>query len=86
MTKKTTDLEKLSLNDAYKRLEEITTKIEDETIDLEESIPLLKEGLELAKLIKARLTAIENQIEEVKGKYSTDETSELDEESDEFSF
>ena len=85
MTKKPVD-EKLSLNDAFKRLEQITAKIEDDTIDLEESIPLLKEGLELAKLIKTRLTKIENEIEEVKGKYGTREQKNSEIESEEFDF
>ncbi len=85
MTKKPVD-EKLSLNDAFKRLEQITAKIEDDTIDLEESIPLLKEGLELAKLIKTRLTKIENEIEEVKGKYSANDKKAIETETEEFDF
>ncbi len=88
MTKKQQNLneDKLSLNDAFKRLEQITAKIEDDTIDLEESIPLLKEGLELAKLIKTRLTKIENEIEEVKGKYISNEKSAVETETEEFDF
>ena len=89
MTKKTENIEKISLNDAFKRLEEITDQIEDDSIDLEESIPLLKEGLELAKLIKTRLTKIENEIEEVKGKYTQEESlgsTSAEEEVDEFGF
>lgn len=77
MTNKSNSNE-ISLNDAFKRLEEITTQIEDDSIDLEQSIPLLKEGLELAKIIKTRLTTLENEIEEVKGKYSLDEDTDLE--------
>ncbi len=62
-----------NLNEAFKRLEEITAKIDDESIDLEQSIPLMKEGLELSKYIKERLTQLENEIEEIKSGYSTEE-------------
>lgn len=85
MTNKS-DAKEISLNNAFKRLEEITTQIEDDSIDLEQSIPLLKEGLELAKIIKTRLTTLENEIEEVKGKYSLDENTDLEEDDSGFSF
>ena len=62
-----------NLNEAFKRLEEITAKIDDESIDLEQSIPLMKEGLELSKYIKERLTQLENEIEEIKSGYSSEE-------------
>lgn len=61
MTKK-----ELNLNDAFKRLEEITSQIEKDDLDLEKSIPLMKEGLELAKFIKQKLASLENEIEEIK--------------------
>ncbi len=61
-----------NLNEAFKRLEEITAKIDDESIDLEQSIPLMKEGLELSKYIKERLTQLENEIEEIKSGYSSE--------------
>lgn len=63
----------INLNDAFLRLEKITALIEGEDLDLEKSIPLMKEGLELAKYIKQRLTALENEIEEIKTNLSTDE-------------
>ena len=62
-----------NLNEAFKRLEEITAKIDDESIDLEQSIPLMKEGLELSKYIKERLTQLENEIEEIKSGYTSEE-------------
>ena len=62
-----------NLNEAFKRLEEITAKIDDESIDLEQSIPLMKEGLELSKYIKERLTQLENEIEETKSGYTSEE-------------
>jgi exodeoxyribonuclease VII small subunit len=63
----------INLNDAFLRLEKITALIEQEDLDLEKSIPLMKEGLELAKYIKQRLTALENEIEEIKTNLSADE-------------
>jgi len=84
MTKKA-EQDKISLNEAFKRLEQITAKLEEEEIDLEKSIPLLKEGLELSKLIKTRLSKLENDIEEVKGKFKTD-TPALAIDNEEFAF
>jgi exodeoxyribonuclease VII small subunit len=84
MTKKT-EQDKISLNEAFKRLEQITAKLEEEEIDLEKSIPLLKEGLELSKLIKTRLSKLENDIEEIKGKFKPDKPT-LDIDNEEFAF
>ncbi len=64
----------INLNDAFLRLEKITALIEQEDLDLERSIPLMKEGLELAKYIKQRLTELENEIEEIKTNLSSDES------------
>ncbi|MEN9389221.1 MAG: Exonuclease small subunit [Candidatus Parcubacteria bacterium] len=63
----------INLNDAFLRLEQITALIESEDLDLEKSIPLMKEGLELAKYIKLRLTALENEIEEIKTNMASEE-------------
>jgi len=63
----------INLNDAFLRLEQITALIESEDLDLEKSIPLMKEGLELAKYIKHRLTALENEIEEIKTNMASEE-------------
>ena len=55
-----------SLSDAFKELEKITREFENGEIDLESGIPKFKRGLELAKLLKQKLSKIENEIEVIK--------------------
>ncbi|MDP3983131.1 MAG: exodeoxyribonuclease VII small subunit [bacterium] len=72
MIKKTN---KSKLTTAFAELEEITEKFEREEINLEEGIPLFKRGLMLAKDLKTRLTAIDNEITEIKDGFAELETS-----------
>jgi len=72
MIKKTN---KSKLTTAFAELEEITKKFEQEEINLEEGIPLFKRGLMLAKDLKTRLTAIDNEITEIKDGFAELETS-----------
>jgi len=72
MTKKTNQSR---LATAFAELEEITEKFEREEINLEEGIPLFKRGLKLAKDLKTRLTAIENEIIEIKDDFAELETN-----------
>ena len=55
-----------SLADSYSELEKITGEFERGEVDLENGILKFKRGLELAKKLKLRLSAIENEIEEIK--------------------
>lgn len=55
-----------SLAEAFTELEKITGEFERGEVDLEKGILKFKRGLELAKKLKARLTEIENEIEEIK--------------------
>ncbi|MFZ5376291.1 MAG: exodeoxyribonuclease VII small subunit [Patescibacteria group bacterium] len=55
-----------NMNQAFSDLERIVEEFEDGKIDLEESLPKFKQGLELVKYLKAKLKAIENQIIEIK--------------------
>jgi len=59
----------LSLSEAFKELEKITTEFEKGDVDLEKGIPQFKRGLMLAKFLKEKLSKIENEIEDIKEKF-----------------
>jgi exodeoxyribonuclease VII small subunit len=67
MTTETTH--NLKLEDAFAELEKITREFEQGQIDLDEGIPKFKRGLELAKLLKKRLSELENQITEITAQF-----------------
>ena len=66
-----------SLAEDFTELEKITGEFERGEVDLEKGIPKFKRGLELAKKLKARLTEIENEIEEIKVEFK-DVTEDLE--------
>lgn len=56
-----------NLNSSLKRLAEITEWFDgQEEIDVEEGLKKVKEAVELIKVSKCRLKAIENEFEEIK--------------------
>ena len=57
---------KLKLEDKMKRLQEIVDLLDSSDIELDKSISLYKEGLELSKELKEQLSAYEEKIEELK--------------------
>ena len=57
---------KLKFEDKMKRLQEIVDLLDSSDIELDESISLYKEGLELSKELKEQLSAYEENIEELK--------------------
>lgn len=59
----------LTLSKAFEELEAITQEFEGGEIDLEQGVPKFKRGLELAKLLKKRLSQIENELKEVKADF-----------------
>ncbi len=56
---------KLKFEDKMKRLQEIVELLDDENTDLDKSIELYKEGLDLSKDLKKQLISYESQIEEI---------------------
>lgn len=64
---------KLTLDQAYKELQDIVKEFEDEEIDLETSIPKFKQGLKLAKYLEDKLTNIRNEVQEIKDKFTSQE-------------
>ncbi|MFO7916550.1 MAG: exodeoxyribonuclease VII small subunit [Anaerolineae bacterium] len=59
------ELEALSFEDTYKRLEDIIHKLEEGTLSLDESVSLYEEGMQLAKHCDQKLDAAEIKITEV---------------------
>lgn len=57
---------KLKFEDKMKRLQEIVDLLDSSNIELDKSISLYKEGLELSKELKEQLSAYEEKIEELK--------------------
>ncbi len=69
---------KTSLQADFEELTALAEEFESGKLDLEESIPKFKRGLELARRIKKRLSQIENEIKEIKSEFKDlDEESEL---------
>jgi exonuclease VII small subunit len=63
MTKKTT----INLNDNLKRLKEIVSWFESQSeLDVEKGLEMVKEGGELVKISRDRLSQIENEFKEIK--------------------
>lgn len=60
---------KSSLQSDFEELTALAEEFESGKLDLEESIPKFRRGLELAKKIKARLVEIENEIKEIKSEF-----------------
>lgn len=57
--------ERPSFEQALKRLEEIVSELEDESISLEKSIELYEEGIKLSKLCTETLEEAELRIQKV---------------------
>lgn len=60
---------KLKFEDKMKRLQEIVELLDREDTDLDKSIELYKEGLDLSKDLKKQLSSYESQIEEIGDKH-----------------
>lgn len=59
------ELEALSFEDTYGRLEEIIQTLEEGTLSLEESVNLYEEGMQLARHCGQKLDAAELKVTEV---------------------
>jgi len=71
MEKKTNGI---NLNETLKKLEAISTWFDSQReVDVEEGLKKVKEGAELIKASKVRLSEIENEFEEVKKGMSNEE-------------
>ncbi|MDZ5471060.1 exodeoxyribonuclease VII small subunit (plasmid) [Bacillus sp. 31A1R] len=57
--------EKLTFEEAMKKLEVIVDKLEEGDIPLEEAISIYKEGMELSKLCHDKLKNVEEQLTQI---------------------
>lgn len=57
--------EKFNFKKSLKRLEEITQKLDDPELDLEDALKLLEEAVKLHKLCKDKITKYEAKIKEI---------------------
>lgn len=69
----TKKIEDLKVSEAFGELEKIVGAFENEELDLEESMPKFKRGLELAKYVKGKLAVMENEIKEVQAEFQADD-------------
>jgi exodeoxyribonuclease VII small subunit len=67
--------EPVNFQSGLEELETITAKFENGEVGLEESIPLFKRGMYLAKFLKERLSSMETEIQEVKNQFKDSNTS-----------
>ena len=52
----------MSIEEEIKKLEEITNKLENNTLSLDESLKLYKKGIEISKSIKKEIENAKSQI------------------------
>lgn len=60
----------LSLDQAYRELQQIVEEFENEDVNLETSLPKFQRGLELAAMLKTKLGKLKNEVEEIKAKFA----------------
>lgn len=58
--------ERISFEEALKKLEQIVSELEDESITLEKSVSLYEEGIQLSKFCTEALEKAELQIQHVR--------------------
>lgn len=57
----------IPLEEAFRELDEITAKLEDRNIPLEESFLLYRKGMELLKICNDRIDRVEKKMLEING-------------------
>lgn len=55
-------IEDLSFNEASQELEAVIRRLEDNTLELEESLELYERGIKLFKMLRMRLTQAEQKV------------------------
>jgi exodeoxyribonuclease VII small subunit len=62
-------VEKLNLSKAFEQLEQITSELSSQDLDVEAAIDKFERGLKISEQLKTRLNEIENRIETIKLKF-----------------
>ena len=70
-----TDQKKKSIEfkDAIQQLEEINIWFQSEDIDLDDGLQKFRQGMELIRACKAKLKDVENEFEEIKKEFTSEE-------------
>ncbi|MBI4090291.1 MAG: exodeoxyribonuclease VII small subunit [Candidatus Kerfeldbacteria bacterium] len=69
----------LTFSEAMAELEKITTELEGETLDLDQTIAKFERGLELSQQLKLKLKNVEQRVEKIRKKFDAAEPpAELD--------
>lgn len=61
--------------DQLERLEEIVTRLEDDSVGLEQALELFEDGMRLAKSCRARLEAVEQRVQRLLEEAAEDGTA-----------
>jgi len=77
-------IKKLNFEDSLKRLEEITQKLEEGGLSLDDSLKLFEEGIRLSRFCEKKLTDVEQKLEILKSTDLPDIQEEIKEEKIEF--
>lgn len=72
MTKKD---DQFNFKEAFETLEEINEWFQSEDMDLDEGLKKYREGAELIKQAKSRLTEVENEFKDIREELSDDNSS-----------
>ena len=59
------NIDNISIEDGFQKLNELLNNMEAEDIGLEESFDLYKQGVELVKALNGKLDAVEGKLNEV---------------------
>jgi exodeoxyribonuclease VII small subunit len=67
-----TKTSKFQFGKAFEELEKITEAFENDQLDLDEGLEKFERGLALANQLKAKLREVEQKVEVIKKKFSSD--------------
>ena len=73
--RKTNELDELSFEQLYERLEEVTAQLESGDLSLEQSVALFEQGMELAKRCQGLLGDVEQRVETLRRAFDGDPTA-----------
>lgn len=71
----TNELDELSFEQLYERLEEATARLESGDLSLEQSVALFEQGMELAKRCQGLLGDVEQRVETLRRAFDGDPTA-----------
>ncbi len=68
--------EKIKLESAFGELEKITQALQSGNLDIEPALEKYEQGMALAEKIRTRLNELENRMEKIRAKFSSNEPAE----------